>query len=91
MEGNNRQSADEGVRGSTAPADLGGTDTDMGLTAGGTDTQLGTGSLSGTEARDLEDLGFDSSTSGTFDPDAAAPSDTFDIGPETGNTEYRTE
>ena len=91
METDDRQGVDEGVHGSTAPGDLGSTDPGMRLTAGGTGTELGTGSLGWTEARDLEDMGFDTSTSGAIDPDAALPEDTLGIGPETGNTEYRTE
>jgi len=55
--------------------------------------------IGGSEARDLEDRGFDSSLSGTFDPDAtdisdvggSEPTDEWDIGPETGNTVCRTE
>lgn len=86
------QEEDGGPAGSTAPADLGSTDTGFGLTAGGTGTQLPTGEpIGGTAARDLEDRGFDSSTDGMVDLDAGDLEEDEPIGPETGNTVYRTE
>ena len=66
----------EETAGSTAPADLGSTDLETGLTAGGTGTEISAREpIGGTEARDQEDLA-------SGEPD---------IGPETGNTAYRTE